>query len=63
MEGDAIRVQEVMAYKMLPRQAATEVLEKALAKAGLSLEQVTPQWHAASGERSFPMRTGMYRKT
>ena len=40
LEGDAIRVQEVMAYKMLPRKAATEVMEKALANAGLSLDQL-----------------------
>ena len=36
LKEDAILVQETMTYRMLPRQAATEIMEKALAIAGLS---------------------------
>ena len=40
LEGDTVLVQEEMTYKMLPRQAATEAMDKALSTAGLSLEQL-----------------------
>jgi predicted CoA-substrate-specific enzyme activase len=40
LEGDAILAQETMAYRMLPRQAATQVMDLALANAGLSPDQL-----------------------
>ncbi len=38
LDGDTILAQEAMPYKMLPRQAAIEVMDKALRKAGVSLD-------------------------
>lgn len=40
MEGEEIIAQEAMAYRMQPRQAATHVMERALERAGLSLDDL-----------------------
>lgn len=58
LEGDAILAQEVMAYKMLPRQAATEVMERALANAGLSLEQLDGCVACGFGRKVVPYANG-----
>ena len=58
LEGDTIRVQETMAYKMLPRQAATEVMEKALANAGLSLDQLDGCVACGFGRKVVPYANG-----
>lgn len=58
MENDSILVQEAMAYRMLPRQAATEVMEKALAKAGLALEQLDSCLACGFGRKVVPYANG-----
>ena len=40
MQDDSILVQEAMAYRMQPRQAASEVMDRALARAGLRLDDL-----------------------
>ena len=58
MEEDSILVQEAMAYRMLPRQAATEVMEKALAKAGLAVEQLDGCLACGFGRKVVPYANG-----
>ncbi len=58
LDGDTILVQEAMAYKMLPRQAATEVMERALANAGLSLEQLDGCVACGFGRKVVPYANG-----
>ncbi len=58
LEEDSILVQETMAYKMLPRQAATEVMEKALANAGLCLEQLDGCMACGFGRKVVPYANG-----
>ncbi len=40
LEGDTILAEEAMPYRMLPRQAAVEVMDKALQRAGLSIDRL-----------------------
>jgi predicted CoA-substrate-specific enzyme activase len=40
MEDDGILVQEAMPYRMLPRQAAVEVMDRALARVDLTLDKL-----------------------
>ena len=58
MEDDSILAQETMAYRMLPRQAATELMEKALAKAGLALEQLDGCLACGFGRKVVPYANG-----
>jgi len=58
LEGDTVRIQETMAYKMLPRQAAIEVMEKALRNAGLSLEQLDGCVTCGFGRKAVPYANG-----
>jgi predicted CoA-substrate-specific enzyme activase len=58
LEGDTILVQESMAYKMLPRQAAAEVMEKALVKAGLSLDRLDGCMACGFGRKVVPYANG-----
>ena len=58
LEEDTILVQETMPYKMLPRQAVTEVMEKALATAGLSLEQLDGCMACGFGRKVVPYANG-----
>jgi predicted CoA-substrate-specific enzyme activase len=58
LEGDTILVQKAMAYKMLPRKAATEVMEKALASAGLSLDQLDGCVPCGFGRKVVPYANG-----
>jgi predicted CoA-substrate-specific enzyme activase len=58
LDGDSIRVQEVMAYRMLPRQAAVEVMKKALAGAGLSLEALDGCMACGFGRKAVPYKNG-----
>jgi len=58
LEEDTLLVQETMAYKMLPREAAIEVMEKALANAGLSLEQLDGCVACGFGRKVVPYANG-----
>ncbi len=58
LDEDQILVQGVMPYKMLPRQAATEVMEKALAKTGLTLESLDGCMACGFGRKVAPFATG-----
>jgi len=58
LEGETLLVQETMAYKMLPRQAAAEVMQKALANAGLSLEQLDGCVACGFGRKVVPYANG-----
>jgi predicted CoA-substrate-specific enzyme activase len=58
LEGDSILAQEAMAYKMIPRQAAAEVMKRALEKAGLSFEQLDGCVACGFGRKAVPYATG-----
>jgi predicted CoA-substrate-specific enzyme activase len=58
LEENTIRVQEVMPYKMLPRQAATEVMERALARADLSLDSLDGCMACGFGRKVVPYANG-----
>jgi (R)-2-hydroxyacyl-CoA dehydratese activating ATPase len=54
IEDDAILASETMPYKKLPVQAATEVFERALSKAGLSSEQIDYCVATGFGKKAVP---------
>ncbi len=58
LEDDAILVQEAMAYRMLPRQAGMEVMDRALARAGLRREQLSGCLACGFGRKAVPYATG-----
>jgi len=58
LKEDAILVQETMTYRTLPRQAATEIMEKALAIAGLSPDQLDDCVACGFGRKVVPYANG-----
>ena len=58
MEEDSILAQEVMAYRMLPRQAAVEVMERALARAGVPLKRIDACVACGFGRKVVPYAGG-----
>ncbi len=58
LDGEEILVQEVMGYRMLPRQAATEVMERALRKTGLAPENLQGCLACGFGRKVVPYATG-----
>ena len=58
LEEDTILVQEVMAYRMLPREAAIQVMDKALANAGLSLGRLDACMACGFGRKVVPFARG-----
>ena len=58
LEEDSILVQEAMAYKTLPRQAAETVMRRSLAKAGLAPEQLDGCLACGFGRKLVPYAKG-----
>lgn len=58
MEEDTILVQEAVAYRMQPRQAASEVMNRALARAGLCLEDLDGCLACGFGRKVVPYARG-----
>jgi predicted CoA-substrate-specific enzyme activase len=58
MDDDRVLVWEAMAYRMLPRQAAVEVMDRALARAGLTLEKLDGCIACGFGRKVVPFAQG-----
>lgn len=58
VDEDSILAQEAMAYRKLPRQAAMEVMERALTKAGLTVEQLDGCLACGFGRKVVPYALG-----
>jgi len=58
IENGAILAHDILAYKNLPKQAAVAVMENALSKAGLSLEQLAYCMATGFGKKAIPYANG-----
>ncbi len=58
LEEETILVQEAMGYRMLPRQAAVEAMDRALAHAGLTLEKLDGCLACGFGRKVVPFAGG-----
>lgn len=58
LKDDEVLVEETLPYRMLPRQAATEVMARALARAGLSLERLEGCVACGFGRKAVPYAKG-----
>ncbi|MCP4752536.1 MAG: hypothetical protein GY866_16720 [Proteobacteria bacterium] len=58
IEGDEILASELIPYKNLPKQAAVEVYEKALAAAGLSADKIEYCVATGFGKKAVPYADG-----
>jgi len=57
-DDDAILAVEILPYKNLPRQAAVEALEKALARAGMARDQASFCLSTGFGKKAVPYSDG-----
>ncbi|MBW2060729.1 MAG: hypothetical protein JRI95_04115 [Deltaproteobacteria bacterium] len=58
LENDTILDFETLAYKNLPKQAAVEVMEKALSRASLSQDQIEHTIATGFGRKTIPFSDG-----